>query len=1004
MEREQRLGIRDWRQASCPPPRSLGEGGGEGLEPLSARQDPPPNPLPGGEGTSVGLTHYRQASNLQSLISSRFPLPAPRSTFFALRFPLPASRSTFFALRSPLPAPRSPFFALRSPLPAPRSPLFALLLLLLLAAPARAADPWPTLTARDGLAATPALALAAAPDGALWVGGLHGVSRWDGRTAEAWSKADGLGDDWVTSLAATPDAVWAATWGGGVSRYDPAATEHPWRTLSTADGLPSDLVTSLAAAPDGALWVGTYGGGLARVRDDTVEAIAEGPASPWITALTIAPNGDLWVGTSGEGVARRDARGWTTFRAELPDPAVRSLGADRDGRVYVGTATGLAVYAAGAWRTFGRADGLPDPRVLALSQDSQGTMWAGTADGLAQRVGDRWQAVPTDALPSRYVTALAPDRGAPGPAAPDSPHLVVATPGGVSLPARQLPPPPERLPVVLVHGWRGPPFATVYDSEARFLKTWLAERGQPIFYAQGIDSNQPLYTNAAALRDAIADVRQQTGASKVHLVGHSMGGLVSRAYLESTLYQGDVASLTTLGSPHAGADQWRDYLLREIGPGGSREPSARELLPESVAVFNGLGQPPADVPYYLLGGDITAREGLEKLDFWPPTDGIVTQWSALSLDGPGVTRLPTQDLHGWGAGSIAAGIPSYLWPDHNYRAYLRAIFDGQSPRVPPDAPALVAGLTPPVAPPRTPYVSGELRPGATVTATLTLDATPGARVLALWQRGDVTTTLTSPAGVTYRERSGDGVDYFGFATDTFANVAAYRLDEPAPGPWTLSLAAAPDTPPTTYGIYAELDGAPRLAVTTDARIYAPGAPIRLTARLAPASLAQGATVTADLYAGGQVATSVTLRDDGRGADDTAGDGVYHASIAAPSAAEVYPILVTARGANGAFERGASAVVAVRSDRARLAGPATGRVASDGVVVDVPVEVRSAGPLAVAVRAQAGGREARAVQPAGLAPGLHTVSVPLRGVSGDAVVTGVTLYDATTALIPLDQSP
>ncbi len=542
--------------------------------------------------------------------------------------------------------------------------LLALLATLRVVSPAHATGPWPTLTARDGLATTPALALASTPDGALWIGGLHGVSRWDGRAATTWSKADGLGDDWVTSLAVAPGGdVWAGTWGGGVSRYDPARSARPWRSLSTADGLPSTLVTALAAAPDGGLWVGTYGGGLARMQGDAVEAVPDGPPSPWITALTVAPNGDLWVGTSGEGVARRDASGWTTFRAELPDPAVRSLGVDRAGRVYVGTATGLAVYERGTWRSFGRADGLPDPRVLALSQDAQGTLWAGTAGGLAQRVDDHWQAAPADALPSRYVTALAPYSGAS-----DAPQLAVATPGGVSLPASQIPPPPQRLPVVFVHGWRGPPFATVYDSEARFLKTWLAERGQAIYYAQGIDSNQPLYTNAAALRDAIADIKRQTGADKVHLVGHSMGGLVSRAYLESGLYQDDVASLTTLGSPHAGADQWRDYLLREIGPGGSREPSARELLPESVAVFNGLGQRPADVPYYLLGGDITAREGLEKLDFWPPTDGIVTQWSALSLDGPGVTRLPTQDLHGWGAGSIAAGLPSYPCPAHNSRA------------------------------------------------------------------------------------------------------------------------------------------------------------------------------------------------------------------------------------------------------------------------------------------------------------------------------------------------
>lgn len=885
--------------------------------------------------------------------------------------------------------------------------LLLALLLLAVAAPAHAADPvWPTLTARHGLAATAALALTAAPDGALWIGGLSGVTRWDGQRATVWSKADGLGDDWVTSLATTPDGqVWAGTWGGGLSRYDPANVDRPWQTLSVSDGLPSALVTALAAAPDGALWVGTYGGGLARVRGDSVEAIGTGPPSPWITALTVTDDGDVWVGTSGEGVARFTGRAWSAYRDELPDPAVRSLGVDRGGRVYVGAHTGLAVWERGAWRVFTQADGLPDPRILALSQDAEGSMWAGTAAGLTRRDGDRWRAVPTGMLPSSYVTSLAPHAGVRDTPTASAPSLAVGTPGGVSLPGRgPLPPPPDHRPVVFVHGWRGRPYATVYNSEARFLHTWLARRGQQITYAQGIDSNRPLFTNAEALRNAIADVRRRTGADKVHVIGHSMGGLVSRAYLESTLYQDDVASLTTLGSPHSGAIQWRDYLLREIGPGGSGEPSARELLPENVAVFNALGHKPPDVPYYLLGGDITTRDGLERLDFWPPTDGIVSQWSALSLVGLGVTRIPTQDLHGWAVGSIAAGIPSYLWPDHNYRAYLRAILSGETPRLPADAAATIAGLSRPIAPPRTPYATGELRPGQTVTHTVTLDAVPSARLLALWQRGDVTTTVTSPGGTVYRQRGDDEVDYFAFDNDIFANVAAYRIDNPTPGRWSMTLQAAPNTPTTAYGVYAELDGGPRLEVTSDATVYAPGARVRLRAALTPPERAQGATVTAELYAGGRVGTRVDLRDDGTAGDDSAGDGVYHGEVTAPFAAEHYPVLVTVRGANGDFERGAAVVVAVRSDRGRLAGAVGVRPAAEGVVVDVPVEIRAAGPFAVAIRAQAAGREVRAVQPISLAEGRQLVAVPLRDAPPGASLSGVTLLDATTALIPIDETP
>jgi hypothetical protein len=47
-------------------------------------------------------------------------------------------------------------------------------------------------------------------------------------------------------------------------------------------------------------------------------------------------------------------------------------------------------------------------------------------------------------------------------------------------------------------------------------------------------------------------VKDSTGAEKVDLVGHSMGGLLARAYVQDSSYNSDVARLVTLGSPHYG--------------------------------------------------------------------------------------------------------------------------------------------------------------------------------------------------------------------------------------------------------------------------------------------------------------------------------------------------------------------------------------------------------------------------------------------------------------------
>ncbi|MBC5834383.1 alpha/beta fold hydrolase [Flavobacterium sp. F372] len=76
----------------------------------------------------------------------------------------------------------------------------------------------------------------------------------------------------------------------------------------------------------------------------------------------------------------------------------------------------------------------------------------------------------------------------------------------------------------------------------------------------GALSNQSaIYKQGIAVKKAIERVMQLTGKNKVILVGHSMGGLASRQYLQNTNYwQPDnahhVAKLLTLGTPHGGSN------------------------------------------------------------------------------------------------------------------------------------------------------------------------------------------------------------------------------------------------------------------------------------------------------------------------------------------------------------------------------------------------------------------------------------------------------------------
>lgn len=124
--------------------------------------------------------------------------------------------------------------------------------------------------------------------------------------------------------------------------------------------------------------------------------------------------------------------------------------------------------------------------------------------------------------------------------------LVVAVPaaqGAPAAPAAQA----AKDPVIVVNGLFG--FSAVYDPlvarlEADGYRVWDFEL--PTL------GTQDIHLSAQALATFVDQVRSQTGAAKVDLVGHSEGGLVSRTYVKYHGGAGRVDSLVTLGTPNYG--------------------------------------------------------------------------------------------------------------------------------------------------------------------------------------------------------------------------------------------------------------------------------------------------------------------------------------------------------------------------------------------------------------------------------------------------------------------
>lgn len=124
-------------------------------------------------------------------------------------------------------------------------------------------------------------------------------------------------------------------------------------------------------------------------------------------------------------------------------------------------------------------------------------------------------------------------------------------------------------PIVLIHG--------VVDNRSIFtvLRRGLRRRGfgrvQSLNYSPLTDDVRDV---AGRLRETVEALCAETGYERVHLIGHSMGGLVARYYVQRLDGDQRVHTVVTLGTPHAGT-----YAARLVP-----HPVARQLRPGSDIV------------------------------------------------------------------------------------------------------------------------------------------------------------------------------------------------------------------------------------------------------------------------------------------------------------------------------------------------------------------------------------------------------------------------------------
>ncbi|VAX33842.1 hypothetical protein MNBD_NITROSPIRAE01-1283 [hydrothermal vent metagenome] len=188
----------------------------------------------------------------------------------------------------------------------------------------------------------------------------------------SWS----IGDVVIRGLAAEGNILWIGT-SNGLIRFD-RKKEEPTVFNVKKSGLLSNVIVSITPDKKGNVWIGTYGGGLARFDGRTWEVFTpygygqksygeswtaygpkEGLGDLWVYDLLFEPDGSMWVAT-WKGASHSKKEGFLTYTMDdgLVDKWVYTLEREASGVLWFGTEGGINRFDGTTWQSWTHQDGL----------------------------------------------------------------------------------------------------------------------------------------------------------------------------------------------------------------------------------------------------------------------------------------------------------------------------------------------------------------------------------------------------------------------------------------------------------------------------------------------------------------------------------------------------------------------------------------------------------------------------------------------------------------------
>jgi diguanylate cyclase (GGDEF)-like protein len=216
----------------------------------------------------------------------------------------------------------------------------------------------------------------------LWVGMVGALVRIDAHGIERYSLPLASATARITHLVGDAHGLWVGTT-SGLMKFGEGRI--------TAAGLSAELdrdgVESLYRDSDSNLWIGTAST-LFRLRPDAnVERIGadDFTRDSWVLAIYEDRERNLWLGSQTESLFRL-WNGWArrfSQRDGLSDPFVWSVARDPHGKIIVGTNSNVVSLDSSGTHELIAGKALPNPAAYELYFDEKGRLWIGTRSGVA---------------------------------------------------------------------------------------------------------------------------------------------------------------------------------------------------------------------------------------------------------------------------------------------------------------------------------------------------------------------------------------------------------------------------------------------------------------------------------------------------------------------------------------------------------------------------------------------------------------------------------------------